>query len=140
MQDATGRRKIYAGFRDAAERRAGAPLLRTLLALAYQQGEAAARDSKPVPPSFVELFGAGTAAGNGFDPFSDGSALRRREAALLRHLGGGTLSSTARLKESVVAGVACVASVPNPATAAVIPVEGDAAPAAKNTNKTGKGG
>ena len=41
----------------------------------------------------------------------------------LQDLGGGTLGSTARLKESVVAGVACVVSLPNPAAAQAIPAK-----------------
>ena len=120
---AGGRGKVFVGFRDLGEKRVGTPLLRTLMALAFQRGEAAAQAKQELPPSFVELFGAGAVAvrqaGNGgaFDPLSDGGALRRREAALLKHLGGGAAGLTARLKESVVADIACVASLPNPATA-----------------------
>lgn len=144
--DEASRRKAYIAFRDAGEKRAGAPLLRLLLALAYQRGEAAARNEEPLPPSFVELFGPGAAVtrrvldgdAGAFDAFSEGGALRRREAALLRHLGGGTLGSTARLKESVVAGVACVVSLPNPATAQAIPAR-DAAEG-RDTGGTGAAG
>ena len=124
--DASGRRKAFVAFRDAGEKRAGTPLLRALLEVAYQRGEMAARNNEALPPSFVELFGHGAALtqrvlkgdASGFDAFSEGGTLRRREAALLRYLGGGTLGSTARLKESVVAGVACVVSLPNPAMTA----------------------
>lgn len=145
--DEAGRRKAYVAFRDAGEKRAGAPLLRSLLALAYQRGETAARNDEPLPPSFVELFGPGAAVtrrvlngdAGAFDPFSEGGALRRREAALLRHLGGGTLGSTARLKESVVAGVACVVSLPNPAVAQAVPArDGADGPDTDGTGATGR--
>ena len=127
-KDESGRRKAYVSFRDPAEKRQGAPVLRTLLALAYQRGEAAARKKEPLPPSFVELFGPESAVtrrvmageAGAFDPFSDGGALRRRETVLLQHLGGAALGSTARLKESVVAEIACIVSLPNPADAAEI--------------------
>lgn len=142
-----GRRKMYVAFRDAGEKRAGAPLLRSLLALAFQRGEAAVRHDEPLPPSFVELFGPGAAItrrvlngeAGAFDAFSDGGALRRREAALLRHLGGGTLGSTARLKESVVAGVSCVVSLPNPAATQATPArDGAGGPDTGGTGAAGR--
>ncbi|MBS0987446.1 hypothetical protein JK182_01895 [Acetobacter okinawensis] len=125
------RRKIFLPFRSVDERDRAMPQILALVQIVFERGVAAAKENRPLPPSFYELFGdrfrdgvLNTAeiqkrAPENFDFMAEGGCLGEHEKMLMEllaeQIGIPVPSDSSFINESMIAGSPSVVSIPNPA-------------------------
>ncbi len=125
MADHSRRKKIYLGSRDSEEKADDTHLVRKLIRAVYEKGLERQMAGKPLPDSFMDLFGTEatitTAVRSGdadaFRYASEGGAIWKRERLLLEVLSGRTettVTSTEGIKESLLSNIFCISAVDNP--------------------------
>lgn len=125
MADLSRRKKIYLGSRDREEKADDTALVRKLIRAVYEKGLERQLAGRPMPDSFIDLFGADAAislavrAGDAdaFRHASEGGAIFNRERLVLSVLSKRTetrILSTEGIKESLLSNIFCISAVDNP--------------------------
>ena len=125
MGDNQRRKKVYLGSADRQEKADDTNLVRKLIKAVFEKGMERQVAGKPIPDSFVHLFGDEAAItpavrANDADAFrfaSVGGAIHNREQLLLNVLSGKTeakITSTDGIKESLLSNIHCISAVDNP--------------------------
>ncbi|WP_234625047.1 hypothetical protein RMS29_027510 (plasmid) [Agrobacterium rosae] len=125
MADLSRRKKIYLGSSDPEEKADDIHLVRKLIRAVYEKGLERQLAGKPLPDSFMDLFGndatvtSAVRAGDAdaFRYASEGGAISNRERLLLEVLSGraeSKITSTEGIKESLLSNIFCISAVDNP--------------------------
>lgn len=125
MADLSRRKKIYLGSSDREEKADDTHLVRKLIRAVYEKGLERQLAGKPLPDSFMDLFGtdatvtSAVRAGDAdaFRYASEGGAISNRERLLLEVLSGraeSKITSTEGIKESLLSNIFCISAVDNP--------------------------